>query len=58
MEQAKESIVPDDAAGRIVSFVLGQVSINKEHQLEVIIPIKGETDAAIALALGLLKQVV
>ena len=44
--------------GRPVSFVLGQVVINKEHQLDVIIPIKGETDAAIALALGLLKQVV
>ena len=47
-----------DPAGRPVSFVLGQVLINKEHQLDVIIPIKGETDAAIALALGLLKQVV
>ena len=46
-----------DPAGRPVSFVLGQVLINKEHQLDVIIPIKGETDAAIALALGLLKQV-
>ena len=45
-------------AGRPVSFVLGQVLINKEHQLEVLIPAKGETDAPIALALGLLKQVV
>jgi hypothetical protein len=48
-------IVP---AGRPVSFVLGQVSVNKEHQFDVVGPAKGEMDAPIALALGLLKQVV
>jgi hypothetical protein len=37
--------------------VLGQVPVNKEHQFEVVVPVKGETDAPIALALGLLKQV-
>jgi hypothetical protein len=47
-----------DPAGRSVSFVLGQSSINKEQQFEVSIPIKGEMEAPIALALGLLKQVV
>jgi hypothetical protein len=39
-------------------FLLGQVSVNKEHQFEVIVPIKGETDEGIALALGPLKQLV
>jgi hypothetical protein len=47
-----------DPAGRLVSFVLGQVSVNKEHQFDVVAPAKGETDVPIALALGLLKQVV
>ena len=45
------------AAGS-VSFVLGQVPVNKEHEFEVSIPIKDKMEEPIALALGLLKQVV
>ena len=47
-----------DPGSRPVSFVLGQVPVNKENQFEVRIPAKGDPKEAIALALGLLKQVV
>jgi hypothetical protein len=51
-------IVRIDPAGRPVSFVLGQVSVNKENQLEVVVPGKAEFEEPIALAKGLLKQVI
>jgi hypothetical protein len=57
-KNASSVTVRIDPAGRPVSHVLGQVPINKENQFEVTIPIKGEMEAPIALALGLLKQVV
>ena len=47
-----------DPADRPISYVVRQVPVNKANQLEVLIPAKGEMDAPIALALGLLKQVV
>ena len=56
-KNATSLVVRIDPAGRPVTHVLGLVPI-KENQFEVIIPIKGEPDDAIALALGLLKQVV
>jgi hypothetical protein len=51
-------VIMIDPGSRPVSFVLGQVLITKDHHLEVRVPAKGEPKEPIALALGLLKQVV